>query len=117
MDVNIRADSIAFGIDDGKMCGLPWFQSGPYLLGGRDRRRVDLAGSTRQIVRRSQLDDRHIGEVWITEVIGAVGKYPLLDFSKQMNVARRVQLDALEVGGALLLDTDQLGQRNTAGAG
>lgn len=50
------------------------------------------------------------------EVVGAVGEHAFLDLRQQVDVARGVQLDALEVGGTVFLDAQQLGQGDPAGA-
>ncbi len=96
---------------------LPRFEARPHLFGFGDGRGIDLGRTLLQVLGRCQLRDRHVGIVRVAEVVGAVGKDAFLDLDQQVDVACRVQLDALEVGGALLLHADQLCQGNAAGAG
>ena len=81
--------------------GLVGFQPRPHLFGRRDRRRVDFCGAFLQVVGGDQLRFRHLSEIRVAEVVGAIGEHALFDFRQQVNIARRVQRHALEVGGAI----------------
>ncbi len=111
------ADRVAIGIDDGKVSRLPWLEARAHLLGLGDGRWIDLGRALLQVIRRCQLRDRYVGVVRVTQVVGTVGKHALFDLRQQVDVTRRIQLDTLEVGGALLLHPDQLRQSDAAGAG
>ena len=98
------------------MRGLVRFEARLDLVGLGDGLRVDLGCALGQVILGHQLVHRHLGEGRVAQVVGAVGEHPLLDLGQQVDVLRRVMRHPFEVGRAVFLDAQQLGQRHTAGA-
>ncbi len=108
------ADRVALLVDDREMRGLVRFKARLDFVGCGNGLRVDLGCAVGQVILGHQLVHRHLGEGRVAQVVGAVGEHPLLDLGQQVDVLRRVMRHPFEVGRAVFLDAQQLGQCHTA---
>ena len=59
--------------------------------------RVDLGGTGREVSRVDQPRGRHLEEIRIGEILGAVGENAFLDFGEKVDVLRGVQRNVFEL--------------------